>query len=349
LFNSTFIDACNGLPTNRVPVWYMRQAGRYQAEYRQIRTAHSLIEICQDPELCARVTMLPIAQLDVDAAILFSDISIPIGAMGRAFDIKENVGPVMGEPIRTEADVDSLQIFNPTEKLPYVLEAITRLKKRLEVPLIGFAGAPFTLASYMVEGGPSREYLHTKRMMWGEPLLWQKLMAKLSDMTVTYLKAQIAAGARAVQLFDSWVGALSPFDYRQFVFPTMQRIFADLADEDVPLIYFGVGTGELLTDFGQSGANVIGIDWRVPLSQARKRLPAGMAIQGNLDPMLLQAPWPVIEDHAKRIIEEGAAKDGFIFNLGHGVPRTTDPTVLIRLTQFIHEYSKQFLSTRGES
>lgn len=346
--NRTFLDACNGVHTDRVPVWYMRQAGRYQAEYRQIRTSHSLVDICRNPKLCAEVTLLPIRQLDVDAAILFSDISIPIGAMGRGFEIKENVGPVMDAPIRTEADIDALQVFDASEKLPYVLESISRLRDCLEVPLIGFAGAPFTLASYMVEGGPSRDYLHTKRMMWGTPVLWQKLMSKLAQMTVAYLKAQIAAGATAVQLFDSWVGALSPHDYRAFVLPTMQQIFSGLAEEGVPLIYFGVGTGELLPDFAKSGANVIGIDWRVPLSEARKRLPAGTAIQGNLDPQLLQAPWPVIEDHAKRVIEEGAAKDGFIFNLGHGVPRTTDPNVLVQLTRFVHEYSTQWLQARGE-
>jgi len=340
--NTTFLDACWQKDTDYTPVWYMRQAGRYQPEYRKIREKYSLLEICQIPELCCEVTRLPVAQLGVDAGILFSDISLPIGAMGRNFDIEENRGPVLESPVRTAADVAGLRLFDADESLPYVLESIRMIVAELDVPLIGFAGAPFTLASYMIEGGPSRDYLRTKGMMWDAPELWQQLMDKLAASTSAYLRAQIDAGVSAVQLFDSWVGALSPQDYRQFVLPVMQRIFSDLRGLHVPMIYFGVGTGELLTDFAETGATVIGVDWRVPLPQARWRVGPQLAVQGNLDPALMLASWPTIKEAATETLDAVGSQPGHIFNLGHGVIRTTPVEHLQRLTDWIHQYTSSY-------
>lgn len=337
--NKVFLDACWQKDTPYTPVWYMRQAGRYQPEYRKLREKYSLLEICRIPELCREVTTLPVTQLGVDAGILFSDISLPIGAMGRAFDIVENRGPVLDEPIRTEADIRSLQNFDPEESLPHVLQSIRMIVEDLPVPLIGFAGAPFTLASYMIEGGPSRDYLWTKRMMWDAPDLWNLLMDKLATSTIRYLRAQVEAGARAVQLFDSWVGALSPADFRRFVLPVMQRIFAGLRDLSIPMIYFGVGTGELLSMFADTGATVIGVDWRVPLPQARQRIGGQHAIQGNLDPALLLTSWSTLKEHTEGILEPVRNEPGHIFNLGHGVIRTTSVEQVQRLTAWIHEYT----------
>ncbi|CAM3734370.1 uroporphyrinogen decarboxylase [Alicyclobacillus pomorum] len=343
---SNFLNACRRQPVTHTPVWYMRQAGRYQPEYRKIREKYSLIEICQIPELCVQVTKLPVDQLGVDAAILFSDIMVPVGAMGLAFEIKEHVGPVIENPIRTAADVDRLRVFHPEESLPFVLESIQLLKQNLNVPLIGFSGAPFTLASYMVEGRPSRDYVKTKQLMWSAPDIWRKLMDKLADATIVYLRAQVAAGAAAVQLFDSWVGSLSKEDYLAYVFPTMQKIFGALADLDVPMIYFGKDTAELLVDFTRTGATVIGVDWKIPLAEACRRVGRNFAVQGNLDPVLLFAPWDVIERRARAIVEAGIQHSGFVFNLGHGVTHHNPPVetaTLQRLTAFVHEYSAELL------
>jgi uroporphyrinogen decarboxylase len=346
---STFLAACRRQAVTHTPVWYMRQAGRYQPEYRKIRERYSLVEICKIPELCMEVTKLPVDQLGVDAAILFSDIMIPVGAMGLDFDIQERVGPVVEHPIRTAADVERLRVFDPEESLPYVLESVRLLKENLTVPLIGFSGAPFTLASYMIEGRPSRDYVKTKQMMWSEPALWQKLMDKLADVIIVYLTAQVKAGAAAVQLFDSWVGALSPEDFRTYLLPTMRRIFSALSRLDVPMIYFGKDTGELLSDFRETGATVISVDWKVPLAAACKRIGPDLAVQGNLDPVLLFAPWPVIEQRARAIIDAGLQHSGFIFNLGHGVTHHNPPietATLQRLTQFVHEYSAEQIRAR---
>ncbi len=339
-FNDLFLRACRKEPVDTIPVWYMRQAGRYDADYRRIRERYSLVEICQEPEICYEVTKMPVDKLGVDAAILFSDIMIPIGAMGLSFEIREHVGPVIDNPIRTQTDVERLHLFQPSEKLPYVLDTIRMLEQNLAVPLIGFTGAPFTLASYMIEGGPSRDYIHTKQMMVGNTPVWNKLMDKLKDMIVTYAKAQVIAGVQALQLFDSWVGNLAPQDYEDYVLPTMKQIFLALADLHVPLIYFGVTTGELLTRFRETGATVVGVDWRVPIASARVRLGTSVAIQGNLDPAMLYAPWPELEKRVISILHEGAKTPGFIFNLGHGVKPTTDVQTLRRLTEFVHEYSK---------
>lgn len=349
----TFLDACEGKPVTHTPVWYMRQAGRYQPEYRAIREKYSLVEICQHPELCAEVTLLPVQQLGVDAAILFSDIMVPVGAMGMPFEIREHVGPIVEHPIRSLADIQRLNVFDPAESLPHVLETIRILKKELTVPLIGFAGAPFTLASYMVQGQPDRakNYIRTKQMMWGEPDLWQQLMDKLGDMVVRYAIAQVEAGASAIQLFDSWVGSLSVTDFRQYILPTMKSVFHRLKETGVPLIYFGVNTGDLLPSFAETDASVIGVDWRVPLSVASERVGTGKALQGNLDPALLFGPTETLLDRAARVIDEGMLHPGFVFNLGHGVVHhqpTVEVDTLRRLTEFVHQYSADRLAQRSD-
>lgn len=338
LFNDTFLRACRREATVQVPVWFMRQAGRYDRDYRAIREKYSLVEICEHPDICVEVTKMPVDKLDVDAAILFSDIMIPVGAMGLHFEIKENVGPVIDKPIRHETDLDRLHLFEPTEKLPHVLETIAILNRELKVPLIGFMGGPFTLASYMVEGGPSRDYLQTKTMMVSRPDLWLGLMDKLADMIVRYGVAQVEAGASALQIFDSWVGSLSPRDFRRYVKPTMDSVFEKLRKLDVPLIYFGVNTGELLSDFATTGATVVGVDWRVPLTVARDRVGLNVALQGNFDPAMLFADDAVIASVAREILTEGVQSPGFVFNLGHGVKPSTDIEKLRTLVDIVHAY-----------
>jgi len=346
-FNDTFLKACLKQEVDHVPVWYMRQAGRYQAEYREIRKKHTLLDICKIPELCAEVTTLPVQQLGVDAAILFSDIMVPLGPMGVKYDIIEKRGPVLETPYRTAADIASLRPIQPEEDLSYVLETIRILARELKVPLIGFTGAPFTLASYMVEGGPSRNYIRTKQLMYCHPEEWTQLMEKLGDMVVTYLKAQVEAGAKAVQIFDSWVGALTADDYVKYVYPTMKRIFEELKDLQAPKIYFGgVSSGELLPLFKELDTEVIGLDWRVPISEGRRRIGDRFAVQGNLDPTLLLAPWPILEQKAKDIIDQGIEKPGFVFNLGHGIFPEVPGDMLKRLTDFVHEYSQSVLKNR---
>lgn len=339
--NDRFLRACRREPVDTVPVWYMRQAGRYQPEYREIRKKYSLIEITQIPEVCAEVTILPVQQLGVDAAILFSDIMVPIGAIGLPFEIRGGIGPIIEHPIASLADVEKLHDLDMEKDLGYVTETIRILARELSVPLIGFSGAPFTLASYMVEGGPSRNHLRTKAMMYSAPEVWNALMARLEKTIIDYLEEQVKAGADALQLFDSWVGAVSPEDYKQYVLPSVQRIFQGIAHLQVPKIYFGVGTGELLRDIRETGADVIGIDWRVPLSEARKRVGDSVAIQGNLDPALLLAPWPEIEKRAHVIIDQGSKHPGFIFNLGHGVFPEASVETLRRLTETIHNYGRE--------
>ncbi|GEO27149.1 uroporphyrinogen decarboxylase [Alicyclobacillus acidoterrestris] len=338
MFNDTFLRACRREKTATVPVWFMRQAGRYDADYRAIRERYSLVEICEHPEICVEVTKMPVEKLGVDAAILFSDIMIPVGAMGLPFEIREHVGPIIATPIRHVRDVERLEVFDAKEKLPHVLQTIEQLASELTVPLIGFVGGPFTLASYMIEGGPSRDYLKTKQMMVARPELWKKLMDKLADMAIRYAGEQVRAGAKALQVFDSWVGSLAPSDFVQYVKPTMQRIFAGLRPLGVPLIYFGVNTGELLGEFATTGANVIGVDWRVPLANARQRVGSAVALQGNFDPAMLFAPATEIKRRAIDILREGTKDPGFIFNLGHGVKPTTDIAALKYLVDVVHEF-----------
>ncbi|WP_066295052.1 uroporphyrinogen decarboxylase [Bacillus sp. FJAT-29937] len=338
-FNDTFLRAALGEKTDHVPVWYMRQAGRSQPEYRAIKEKYSLFEITHQPELCAYVTKLPVDQYNNDAAILYKDIMSPLPALGVEVEIKSGIGPVISNPIRSTADVEKLGEINPEEDVPYVLETIKILtQEQLTVPLIGFAGAPFTLASYMIEGGPSKNYNKTKAFMYAEPEAWFALMDKLSEMTITYVKSQIKAGAKAIQIFDSWVGALNVADYRVFIKPTMNKIFSSLREENVPLIMFGVGASHLAMEWHDLPLDVVGLDWRLPIKEARER-GITKAVQGNLDPALLLAPWEVIEERAKAILDQGMEKPGLIFNLGHGVFPEVKPETLKKLTTFVHEYS----------
>ncbi|HWO98805.1 MAG TPA: uroporphyrinogen decarboxylase [Bacillus sp. (in: firmicutes)] len=337
--NETFLKACRGEKTDYVPVWYMRQAGRSQPEYRKLKEKYSLFEITHQPELCAYVTRLPVEQYDVDAAILYKDIMTPLPAIGVDVEIKTGIGPVIDNPIRSMADVEKLGEISPEEDVPYVLDTIKLLtREQLNVPLIGFAGAPFTLASYMIEGGPSKNYNKTKAFMYAEPKAWFAMMDKLADMTITYVKAQIDAGARAVQIFDSWVGALNVADYRYFIKPVMERIFSELREKNVPLIMFGVGASHLAKEWHDLPLDVVGLDWRLPIQEARE-MGITKAVQGNLDPAILLAPWEVIEERAKAILDQGMAQPGYVFNLGHGVFPQVNPETLKRLTAFVHEYS----------
>lgn len=343
--NESFLQACRKERTGHVPVWYMRQAGRYDPDYRKIKEKYSLLEICLQPELAAEVTMMPVHKLGVDAAILYSDIMNPVASLGIQFDIVKDVGPVIDNPIRGKADVDRLKPIDVDGDLGHVIETIRLLDKQLEVPLITFAGAPFTLASYLIEGRPSKNYLRTKALMYGEPEVWHALMNKLGDMVITYLRAHIAAGADAVQLFDSWVGALAPKDFEVYVLPVIQRIFHGLRDLPQPKIYFpGVSSGELLPSLRTLDADVIGLDWRITIAQGRERLDNRFAVQGNLDPTVLTAPMSVIEQQAKKIIDEGIEHPGFIFNLGHGLFPEASLDKLRELTSFIHRYSAEALA-----
>jgi uroporphyrinogen decarboxylase len=337
--NSPFLKACRREPVPYTPVWYMRQAGRSLPEYRQARAGIPMLDSCTRADLITEITMQPMRRYAVDAAILFSDIVVPLKAVGVGIDIKPGVGPVIDEPIRHEGDLKRLRRLEPDD-VPYVTEAVGQLVRELgDRPLIGFAGAPFTLASYLIEGGPSRNHDRTRALMYSEPGLWNALLGRLADITVSFLQVQVAAGVSAVQLFDSWVGAVSPADYRTYVLPHSGRIFAALADTGVPRIHFGVGTGELLGVMGEAGATVVGVDWRVPLDDAARRVAPGTALQGNLDPAALLAPWDVVRERARDVLARGRVAEGHIFNLGHGVLPETDPDILARLTDFVHEES----------
>ncbi|MDR6554023.1 uroporphyrinogen decarboxylase [Paenibacillus qinlingensis] len=347
-YNDNFIKACRKEQVDTLPVWYMRQAGRYDPDYRKIKEKYSLLEICQQPELAAEVTMMPIKKLGVDAAILYSDIMNPVASLGVDFDIVKDIGPVIHTPVRTAQDVERLRPIDVEKDLSHILQTIRILDKELEVPLISFAGAPFTIASYLIEGRPSKSYIRTKQMMYSEPTVWFALMDKLGDMVITYLRAHIANGAKAVQVFDSWVGALSPADFEVYVRPTMMRIFKELSDLKEPKIYFpGVSSGELLPYLTTIQADVIGLDWRVPISVGRERLQNRYAVQGNLDPYILTAPMSVIEAQAKAIMDDGMKQPGFIFNLGHGLFPEASLEKLKELTTFIHTYSHSVLTQQA--
>ena len=338
---SPFIQACRREPVPYTPVWYMRQAGRSLPEYRKVREGVSMLDSCTRPDLITEITLQPLRRYEVDAAILFSDIVVPLRAVGIDVDIKAGIGPVVATPVRTSADLGRLRALEPDD-VPYVTEAVRMLVAELgDRPLIGFAGGPFTLASYLVEGGPSKNQERTKALMYGNPRLWHALLGRLTDITLSFLRIQIAAGASAVQLFDSWVGTLSPEDYRAAVLPHSKRIFAALAGAGVPRLHFGVGTGELLGLMSEAGPDVVGVDWRVSLDEAVRRVEIGTALQGNLDPAVLLAPWDVVERRAKDVLSRGRTAEGHIFNLGHGVLPETDPGVLARLTDLVHEESAQ--------
>jgi uroporphyrinogen decarboxylase len=342
--DSAFLRACRGLPADpgradgHVPVWFMRQAGRSLPEYRALRGDGTILDAIAKPELAAEITLQPVRRYGVDAAVLFSDIVVPVSAIGFGVDIAPGVGPVVDQPFTGKADLDRVRPLEPEEDTGYVLETIRILVAELDVPLIGFAGAPFTVASYLVEGRPSRTYTRTKALMHGEPALWHRLMERLADLAIASLRSQIEAGAGAIQLFDSWVGDLSRADYGQFVAPHSARIFAALDDLDVPRIHFGVNTGELLGQMAEVGADVVGVDWRLPLDQAGRRVGPDRAVQGNLDPALCLAPWEVLEPQVRRVVAEGARHPGgHVFNLGHGVTPDIDPAVLGRIVELVHQ------------
>ncbi|MBQ0992615.1 uroporphyrinogen decarboxylase [Micromonospora sp. H61] len=357
--DSPFIRACRRRPVPHTPVWFMRQAGRSLPEYREIRASVPMLESCRRPDLVTEITLQPVRRHGVDAAILFSDIVVPVAAAGIDLDIVPGTGPVVAEPIRTAADVERIRQIT-RDDVSYVDEAVRQLVVELgDTPLIGFAGAPFTLASYLVEGGPSRTHAKTKALMYGDPELWHALCARLAEVTLAFLRVQIEAGVSAVQLFDSWAGALSEADYRRFVLPHSTAVLSGLVDDcsgsgrgdgraepepshaGVPRIHFGVGTAELLGAMGEAGADVVGVDWRTPLDVATGRIGADKAVQGNLDPCVLLAPWPVVEAEVRRILEQGRAAPGHVFNLGHGVLPETDPEVLTRVVALVHELSSR--------
>lgn len=335
--DSAFLRACRREPVPHTPVWFMRQAGRSLPEYRKVREGIPMLESCMRPDLVTEITLQPVRRHGVDAAIFFSDIVVPLKAIGIDLDIKPGVGPVVAQPIRTRADLDRLRPLDPSD-VPYVTEAIGLLTAELgATPLIGFAGAPFTLASYLVEGGPSRNHEHTKALMYGDPELWADLLDRLADITSAFLKIQIEAGASAVQLFDSWVGALAPADYRRSVMPASTKVFDAVAGYGVPRIHFGVGTGELLGLMGEAGADVVGVDWRIPMDEAVRRVGPGKALQGNLDPAVLFAGREAVETKAQEVLDAAADLEGHVFNLGHGVLPSTDPDALTRLVEYVHE------------
>ena len=335
--DSAFVRACRREPVPHTPVWFMRQAGRALPEYRALREGTAMLDACADAAMVTEITLQPVRRFGTDAAIFFSDIVVPLRAIGVDLDIVPGVGPVVAQPVRARADLDRLPALTP-EHVPYVTEAVRALTAELgATPLIGFAGAPFTLASYLVEGGPSKNHAATKALMHADPALWADLLDRLATITLGFLRVQIDAGASAVQLFDSWVGALPAADYRRWVQPHSARVLAGVAD--VPRIHFGVGTGELLHDMGQAGADVVGVDWRVPLDTAAQRIGPGKAVQGNLDPAMVFAPTDVVRAQTQRILDEGRAAEGHVFNLGHGVLPETDPDVLARVVDHVHEAS----------
>src|SRR5262245_34914810 len=335
--DSTFLRATRGEPVDHTPVWYMRQAGRSLPEYLKVREGIGMLESCMNPDLVTEITLQPVRRYGVDAAIFFSDIVLPLKAVGVDLDIKPGTGPVVASPVRTLADVEAIADLDPSH-VPYITEAVTSLVAELgSTPLIGFAGAPFTVASYLVEGGPSREHALTKAMMFGAPEVWDALMRKIAGISAAYLEVQVAAGASAVQLFDSWAGALTPTDYADHVRPHSAEVLARAGALGVPRIHFGVGTANLLGLMGEAGADVVGVDWRTPLATAIGQV-GDRAVQGNLDPTLVFAPTEVMTARAAEIIEAGRAARGHVFNLGHGVLPSTDPDQLQRLTEFVQSY-----------
>ncbi len=339
--DSTLVRAALRQPVEHTPVWFMRQAGRSLPEYRKVREGIAMLDSCRRPELVTEITLQPVRRHGVDAAIFFSDIVVPLAAVGVDLDIVPGVGPVVAKPVRTRADLDRLPELT-ADHVPYITEAVRLLVGELgPTPLIGFAGAPFTLASYLVEGGPSKNHEHTKALMHGDPELWNALCARLAQISGAFLRVQAEAGASAVQLFDSWVGAVPRADYERLVQPHSAAALAAVADLAVPRIHFGVGTGELLPSMGAAGAEVVGVDFRVSLTEAIARLGDRYAVQGNLDPALLFAPWEALEAKVRSIVEEGRGAAGHIFNLGHGVLPDTDPAVLTRVVELVHEISRR--------
>jgi uroporphyrinogen decarboxylase len=347
--NTRFLKACRMEKTDCTPVWFMRQAGRYMKAYRDIREKHSLMDMFKNPDLAAEITLQPVNAFSVDAAIIFADILLPLEGMGIGFEFAP--GPVIRNPIRSAADVEAMRIADPQEDLGYVLKGLQYVRKEIDgkVPLIGFAGAPFTLASYAIEGGSSSDYLRTKDLMYRNPASWDLLMTKFSDTILAYLKAQVGAGAQVVQLFDSWAGCLSPTDYQSHVLPYTQKIFKSLRKEGIPSIHFGTGTAGLLPLISEAGGDVVGVDWRVSLNGAWKSISTHAGIQGNLDPAALMAPLSVLMHKAADVLEEAGGRPGHIFNLGHGILPSTPEDSVKALADFVHEHSVKTLSQKQQS
>jgi uroporphyrinogen decarboxylase len=347
--NDTFLKACRGEETEYTPIWIMRQAGRYLPEYRAVRGKSDFLTMCKTPELAAEVTLQPIDILNVDAAILFSDILIPCEAMGQGLEFHEGKGPLLGPPVRDEETVNKLFVPDPEETMGFVMDAIRLLRKELSgrVPLIGFAGAPFTTATYMIEGGTSKNFLHTKMMIYQNPALYKSFMDKVTATITEYLKAQVAAGAQAVQIFDTWGGIFCPADFREHALSYVQRIIKDLKawmeerGESVPVIYFVGSTAGLLEEIKTSGADVYGVDWRINLDDAIKRLGGDVVVQGNLDPLSMFLPKDQIEDRVKDVLGRASSAKGHIFNLGHGVVPQTSPDNVIALVEMVHKHSRK--------
>jgi uroporphyrinogen decarboxylase len=337
--NDRLLKACRLERADCTPVWFMRQAGRYMKAYRDIREKHGLMDMFRTPELAAQITLQPVNAFPIDAAIIFSDILIPLPGMG--IDLEFAPGPVIRNPVRSAADIDRLRVADPDADLGFMLKSLQWVRAEIDgkVPLIGFAGAPFTLASYMIEGESSSAYLLTKELMHTQPASWDLLMRKLGDTIIAFLKAQVRAGAQLVQLFDSWIGCLSPSDYRNYVLSHTQRIFRELKNEGIPSIHFGTGTSGLLSLMRAAGGDIVGADWRVSIGDAWQSIGSGAGIQGNLDPVLLMAPWPVLKERAKEILDEIGGRPGHIFNLGHGILPSTPEDSVRALTEFVHEYS----------
>jgi uroporphyrinogen decarboxylase len=339
--DSRFLRACRRESVDKTPVWLMRQAGRYMSEYREIRKSIGMLDLIKRPELACQVTMQPIDAFDLDAAIIFADILPPLGGLGLNVGFEAGEGPIVYNPVRDEADILALATPDIQEATGFTLEAIRLVRRELEsrgIPLIGFSGAPFTLACYSVEGGSSKDFIITKRLMMGRPDLWKQLMGKLTALVGGYLRAQAEAGAQALQLFDTWAGLLSPADYIEFALPYNQAVIREARKAGVPVIYFSTGTSGILELVAQSGADVIGVDWRVDLAEAWRRLGPGVAVQGNLDPVALLGDWPELKSRAVQVLESAAGRPGHIFNLGHGVLRETSVDTVRRLVDFVHEY-----------
>src|SRR5919198_2579457 len=337
------LAACRRQPVDRTPVWFMRQAGRCLAGYRELRERYDILEITRTPELCAQVTTMPVEVLGVDAAVLYADIMLPLFGMGVPFSIDPGVGPIVHQPVRDEAAVSALRVVEAEEATPELFETIRLLRGELghRAALIGFAGAPYTVASYLIEGRPSRDHARAKGLMYGRPDLWGRLMETLTEVTVRYLRAQVAAGAQVIQLFDSWMGDLGGREYAEYVLPYSRRIFEGLAADGVPRIHFGTGTAALLEQMAAAGCDLVSVDWRVPLDQAWTRIGPGLGVQGNLDPAVLLAPMPVVERAARRVLDEAGGRPGHVFNLGHGVLPDTPAEHLTALVELVHTASSR--------
>lgn len=338
-----FLDACHLRQPDATPIWFMRQAGRCLADYRELRKQYDILTMAKTPELCTMVTLMPVQQFGVDAAVLYADIMLPLEGMGISLEIQPEIGPIIHHPIRTQQDIDALRAIDAEESVPYVLEAIRMVRRELEgkQAVIGFSGSPFTLACYLIEGRPSRDYAQAKALMYGQPKLWHQLMNKLTDMVCNYLVAQTRAGVDAVQLFDSWVGALSPSVYRQYVQPYVKRIFDAVKETGTPAIHFGTGAAALLEAMTEAGGDVISVDWRVDLDEAWARIGYDHGIQGNLDPTLLLTDWPTIEQGMFDVLRRAENRAGHIFNLGHGVLAPTDPALLRHLVEAVHDATRR--------